>query len=177
MRIPSEGRGLKEDASGRAGASPNWREVRSILLFSPERKHYLCYSRDDLSRTQRPRRLSRAIDGDASRSEAALIRLRPREQSRVSAGKELRVQQGGKDCVAGLSLETEQALGLRRREAETGHLEVFRANSAQQFCRWDVHTRTRSHNGPPLSKGSPARRVGRYLPLQAEHARRERRRV
>ena len=133
-----------------------------------ERKHYLALlARHPFSklRTQRLGRLSRAIDGDASRSEAALILLRPREQASVSAGKKPRVQQGGKDCVAGLSLETEQALGLRRREAETRHLEVFCANSAQQFCRWDVHTRTRSHNGPPLSKGSPARRVGRNLSL------------
>jgi hypothetical protein len=34
---------------------------------------------------------------------------------------------------------------------ETGHLEVFRANSAHQFYRWHVQRRTRSHNGPPLS--------------------------
>jgi len=40
MRIPSEGRGLKEDASGRAGASPNWREVGSIMRFNFECKHY-----------------------------------------------------------------------------------------------------------------------------------------
>ncbi len=57
----------------------------------------------------------------------------------MSADKELRVQQRGKDCVAGLGIETEQAPGLRRREAETGHLEVFRANSPQQFWRWHVH--------------------------------------
>ena len=75
----------------------------------------------------------------------------------MRADKELRVQQGGKDGVAGLSIETEQALSLPRREAETWHLEVLGANSAQQFRRWHVHTRTRSHNGFSLSKGSPAR--------------------
>jgi hypothetical protein len=58
-----------------------------------------------------------------------------RELAVVGAGKELRVQECGKDCVPCLGIETEQALRLRRREPETGHLEVFRADSAQQFCR------------------------------------------
>ena len=72
MRIPSEGRGLKEDASGRAGASPNWREVGSILLFSLERKHYLALTRETTIQG-----LSGPVDSharltDASRSEAAV---------------------------------------------------------------------------------------------------------
>ena len=58
-----------------------------------------------------------------------------RELAVVGAGKELRVQKCGKDCVPGLGIETEQALGLRRGELETGHLAVFRPDSAQQFCR------------------------------------------
>lgn len=58
-----------------------------------------------------------------------------REQAVVGAGKELRVQKRAKDCVPCLGIETEQALGLGRRESETGHLKVFRADSAQQFCR------------------------------------------
>ena len=53
----------------------------------------------------------------------------------VGAGQELRVQKRGKDCVPCLGIETEQATGLRRGELETGHLEIFRADSAQQFCR------------------------------------------
>jgi len=52
----------------------------------------------------------------------------------VGAGKELRVQKRGKGRVPCLGIETEQALGLRRREPEAGHLKVFRADSAQQ-CR------------------------------------------
>jgi hypothetical protein len=58
-----------------------------------------------------------------------------RELAVVGAGKELRVQKRGKDCVPGLEIETKQAPGLGRRELETGHLEIFRADSAQQFCR------------------------------------------
>ena len=58
-----------------------------------------------------------------------------RELVVAGAGKELRVQECGKDCVPCLGIETEQALGLRRGELETGHLEVFRADSVQQFCR------------------------------------------
>ena len=51
----------------------------------------------------------------------------------VGAGQELRVQKRGKDGVPCLGIETEQAPGLRRGELETGHLEIFRADSAQQF--------------------------------------------
>jgi hypothetical protein len=58
-----------------------------------------------------------------------------RELAVVGAGKELRVQECVKDCVPCHGIETEQALGLRGGELETGHLEVFRADSAQQFCR------------------------------------------
>jgi hypothetical protein len=58
-----------------------------------------------------------------------------RELVVAGAEKELRVQECGKDCVPCLGIETEQALGLRRGELETGHLEVFRADSVQQFCR------------------------------------------
>ena len=101
-----------------------------------------------------------------------------REQSGVSADKELRVQQRGKECVAGLGVETEQALRLRRREAETGHLKVFRADSAQQFFRCHVHTRARSHNGPPFRNESPLGRVGREpLPYKLNMRGAERRRV
>jgi hypothetical protein len=57
-----------------------------------------------------------------------------RELAVVGARKELRLQKCGKDCVPSLGIETEQALGLGRREPETGHLKVFRADSAQQFC-------------------------------------------
>ena len=56
-----------------------------------------------------------------------------RERTVVGVGKELRVQKRGRDCVPCLGIETEQALGLGSREPETGHLEVFRADSAQQF--------------------------------------------
>jgi hypothetical protein len=58
-----------------------------------------------------------------------------RELTVVGAGQELRVQERGKDCVPGLGIETEQALGLRRGELETGHLAVFCTDSVQQFCR------------------------------------------
>jgi hypothetical protein len=58
-----------------------------------------------------------------------------RQQAVVGAGKELRPQKRAKDCAPCFGIETEQALGLGRREPETGHLEVFRADSAQQFCR------------------------------------------
>jgi hypothetical protein len=58
-----------------------------------------------------------------------------REQAGVGAAKELRIQQRGEDSFPGLCVETEQTLGLRRREAETGHFEVFSADSAQQFCK------------------------------------------
>ena len=78
-----------------------------------------------------------------------------REQSGVSADKELRVQQRGKECVAGLGVETEQALRLRRREAETGHLKVFRADSAQQFFRCHVHTRARNKMALPFAMNLP----------------------
>jgi hypothetical protein len=58
-----------------------------------------------------------------------------RELAVVGAGKELRVQKCGKDGVPSLGIHTEQAPGLGGREPETGHLEVFRADSAQQFWR------------------------------------------
>ena len=84
----------------------------------------------------------------------------------------LRVQQRGKDCVAGLGVETEQALGLRRREPEPGHLEVFRADSAQQFCRCDSHTDARPQGASLQQQNLPRGGSGEDLPLQAEHARR-----
>ena len=56
-----------------------------------------------------------------------------REHAVVGVGKELRVQKRRRDGVPCLGIETEQALGLGRREPETGHLKVFRADSAQQF--------------------------------------------
>ena len=91
--------------------------------------------------------------------------LRPREQASVSAGKELRVQQGGKDCVAGLSLETEQALGLRRREAETGHLEVFGANSAQQFSDGTFKHGREATMGLPSARDLPRGGLGENFSL------------
>jgi hypothetical protein len=54
-----------------------------------------------------------------------------REQAVAGAGKEFRIQQRGEHCVACLAIETEQAPGLPRRELESGHLEVFRADSDQ----------------------------------------------
>jgi hypothetical protein len=59
----------------------------------------------------------------------------PREHAVVGVGKELRIQKRRRDGVPCLGIETEQALGLGRREPKTGHLEVFRADSAQQFCK------------------------------------------
>jgi hypothetical protein len=53
----------------------------------------------------------------------------------AGAGKELRVHKCGKGCVPRLGIHTEQTLGLRRGELEAGHLAVFCADSAQQFCR------------------------------------------
>jgi hypothetical protein len=61
-----------------------------------------------------------------------------REQAGRREGEELGVQQRGQDCVAALVIEAEQALRLTRRQPETGHLEVFRADSAQQVWRCQV---------------------------------------
>jgi hypothetical protein len=43
---------------------------------------------------------------------------------------------------------------LTRRQPETGHLEVFRADSAQHVWRCQVQEWTWSHNGSPFSKGT-----------------------
>ena len=51
-----------------------------------------------------------------------------------------------------------RTLGLGRREPETGHLEVFRADSAQQFCKRNRSTETRGQKGPPFRKESLMRR-------------------
>jgi hypothetical protein len=75
-----------------------------------------------------------------------------REHAVVRPGEELRVQKRGEDGVQGLGIETEQAPGLGRRELETGHLEVFPTDSAQQFCKRNIRAWTRGHNGPPLRK-------------------------
>ena len=40
----------------------------------------------------------------------------------------------------------------RRREPETGHLDVFRRDSAQQFYTPTVQAKTCGHNGPPITK-------------------------
>ena len=94
-----------------------------------------------------------------------------REQSGVSADKELRVQQRGKECVAGLGVETEQALRLRRREAETGHLKVFRADSTQQFFRCHVHTRARNKMALPFAMNLPWDALGENPFHTNDHAR------
>jgi hypothetical protein len=57
-----------------------------------------------------------------------------REEARLGTEKETIVQQCGKDSFPCLGVETEQAPGLRRRELETWHFEVFRADSAHQSC-------------------------------------------
>jgi hypothetical protein len=49
-----------------------------------------------------------------------------------------------------VKFETEQALGLGRREPKTWHLEVFRANSAQQFRKRNVQ------NGRAFTKRLPS---------------------
>ncbi len=61
-----------------------------------------------------------------------------RELAVVSTVKELLVQKGANNCIPCFGIETEQALRLGRGDLETGHLEVLRADSAQQFCRCDV---------------------------------------
>jgi hypothetical protein len=86
-----------------------------------------------------PRLLHIAVDADScSPARRDARSAGNREHAVVALGKELRVHKRGEDGVQGLGIETEQAPGLGRREPETGHLEVFRTDSAQQFCKRNV---------------------------------------
>ncbi len=71
----------------------------------------------------------------------------------VSGLEELRVHKRGQDGVPGLGIETEQATGLGRREPETGHLKVFRTDSAQLFCKRYTFEQRRA-----ATKGLPSRK-------------------
>ena len=54
-----------------------------------------------------------------------------REHAVVGLGQELRVHKRGQDGIPYLGIEAKQGTGPGRRELETGHLEVFRTDSAQ----------------------------------------------
>ena len=121
----------------------------------------------NLSSTARPVPVGRFLKSGPSLS----LYYWHREQAVVGAGKELRVQKRGKGRVPCLGIETEQALGLRRREPEAGHLKVFRADSAQQFFRCHVHTRARNKMALPFAMNLPWDALGENPFHTNDHAR------
>jgi hypothetical protein len=57
----------------------------------------------------------------------------------VGLAEELCIHKRGEDGVPCLGIEAKQAAGLGHRELESGHLEVFGTDSAQQLRKRHVH--------------------------------------
>jgi len=62
-----------------------------------------------------------------------------REHTLVGLAEELCIHKRGEDGVPCLGIEAKQAAGLGHRELESGHLEVFGTDSAQQFRKSYLH--------------------------------------